>query len=64
MAFGVVLVGCSSSTTSETDVGAKDSATSAEVSADSTATDTAVTDTGEEAIAMPYGAPPMDGLLV
>lgn len=63
MAFGAaLLVGCGDSGTTETDAATpKDTATSAEVSTDTgSAADTAVNDS----VAMPYGAPPMDGLLV
>lgn len=69
MALGVVvLAGCSEATTTETEAGTADTATSAEVSigdaATDTRTDTGVTDTGSDSVSMPYGAPPADGLLV
>ena len=55
-AIAVSIVGCSSGGAGEVDSGTTDAAAS-----DATSSDTG---TRDDAIAMPYGAPPQDGLLV
>lgn len=57
---GAMLVACSEDATTSTDAG------DTGVTTGDATTDTAVVDTRppDDSIAMPYGAPPMDGLLV
>ena len=71
MALGgavVATLACSSTTTTETEAGVADTASSGDISkTDTVSSDTtAVVDTRppDDSIAMPYGAPPADGLLV
>ena len=58
---GAMFVACSEDATTSTDAGADTGVTTGDA-----ATDTAVVDTRppDDPIAMPYGAPPTDGLLV